>query len=386
LSSEAAGERIVGLYRGWNALDEVIDCDVAPRPAEPNLPVYQSDDEVIAALEELREQVPTEAPPLLKRKLSASLMYLAVKNGEEVAYEDYIETTMGMRPQMVDETELQQRAAELDARLQEYGMGWDPKYRADYQKAVLLHETPAVFGERVKRAWEWATPKILGYVSGDIAAVEPILLERDEPWRAGILTDSEGNTVLEVNTHQRHIWYPGKVGEAMAHEPSHDIQIGGIWKPAIAEGRMNQALGATTLHTPETTQLEAVALLTSIKVLGDEKSNPAYTYQALYAPYYQQVMNNVGFMINTEMTDEAGAIAYMEEHFPLGVEDDPHKAIAARRDNLASKAYLAAYGLGLSLVLPVLDMPDDKQRQVMQTLYENAFTPQEVDETIKQAA
>jgi hypothetical protein len=364
---------------------QVVDFDLAP--AGPFME-FNSLQEVRVTYEDLAANLPaTELNhDLLAGQLAADLMFARVLGGEEVPFTEYIEATVGLTPQVVPEEEIQAHATDMNTLLQERGMRYDEGSLGQFEETMLVASAEAI--ERRFKAAQAATVLL----AQDVVTSPDELLEprfesvQDAPWSAYLTTEASGEFVMGVNTHPERRYTPGKVAELALHEyGGHYMQMA-AWQRAITRGGISPAAGVTAMHSPENTQLEAVAQFMEYSLPEVLPAGERWfaDYHSVYRELKGAVEHNAHLMINNG-TDEPTAIAYAVHRLPFESPERIASSLRVGRDNVMARACLAVYVPSLELVRPVMDLPPALRQETLRRLYAEPMTPFQIKNLVGQA-
>ncbi|MGZ6005100.1 MAG: hypothetical protein ACXWLH_03020 [Candidatus Saccharimonadales bacterium] len=377
---------IINTYRGWKDIAEdpsdAIDCDFVRLDDDPT--TFESIDEVSASLEKQLENLPADAPALLRDKLIASLMFIDVDSrGKEVDFSEFTRVTMGAEPKFFNVDPDDAEAQELDARLREFGMAWDKNYRIPYRKATIAFHDSNTGKQVFDSAMNHSLRRLNSYTPGrKIPSISLDLFSQNIPDKGATYAEN-GQIDVAFNVHNRHEWGKGEVEETTYHEGAHAVHLD-VLSDAVAKGEMSPALGVTSMVTPEMTHFETLGLAAGWLSMALD-INPASEFQAIYSPRAYKVRSNSGYMINNGFTEKEVA-KYVRDRLPLDPIGDLYSSIRDRRDSAHVKAYHGAYTLGIEMVTPILALPAEKQDKIVRALFTTFLTAPEVADTIAKAA
>ncbi len=304
-------QRIIALYRGWHELDGVIDFDLIPERGETT--PFKERSEVLSHLIELRGESELrpqrEDEQFLKAKLQSSIWYLRALMGEEIPFPLYIINTLGLRPCFISEEVIQREKEKVRALLSEFGV---PKKRTAKELSEDLKLTREEAEKEAKRAQELYLPRVLALLDSEKAALPYKLsfAEKKAYWQAWSKT-SEGEFELTLNFHPCQTWHKGDLEFLVLHEiGGHFLQMKMV-KEAIEEGRINPALGLTTVHDPHTFVSEGIA--DAISYFLEIQLSP-YGALAREQRKLRNFLNNNAHIRANEGEDPEKLVRYLLQH------------------------------------------------------------------------
>jgi len=382
------GQQYASVVRGWHQYNEsarpeqeaVIDIDIAPdAPARH----YDEADTIRSDLETLAENIPTDDPSheTLERMIGADILYLRALEGEKIDFETYVEGTVGIKPEPVAEAKIQAGAAALDMLLREEGLRYDASHREAF------HERFSLRGQRqIRQAFRLGMKTVeaaLGrYLEVPDDGLEIEYVNKDAYW-VGLLSGDRKGLRLAVNTHGRHPLSRGRIDTIVAHEYGGHAAHLRLWARGIGAGLLNPAVGVTAVHTPYAVQAEALAQNAEHILLDDSWSS---IFRALYNQQAGRVIHNMHYRINTGHSPRR-VQEYGRRRLPLEPDENVSAAsLKAFRDNPLQRAYIAAYNPSLEMMAPVRSLSFEGRRAVLGSLYNRALTPEQIEQTVREAA
>ncbi len=381
----AFSHQLVGARRGFEALAcGVVDVDVSPLA---NVTVFDSLDDVRRTYEGMAESLPPDEldHDVLQGYIAADLMFARALGGEEFGLKDYVETTVGLTPELVPEATIQAKLTEVDSLLQQKGLRYDQASSEKFQEMMVITD-PREVEQRFRAAHQAAQRSKSGYL--DLPDELPEVRFESlagEPWSAWFTTGPARELLIRVNTHPEHRHTAGKLAALALHEDAHATQMG-LWKQGINRGEVSPALGLTAMHSPENTQLEAVAQLieSTPPAALSEAEQWSIDYQLAYNDLKSMVQHNAHFMIN-DGTDEKEVLAYASERLPFEWAERLAGDLEAGRDDPMARAALAVYIPSLELVRPLVELPPAIRQQAITRLMPRPLTPTQIAEIVRQA-
>jgi hypothetical protein len=301
---------------------------------------------------------------------------LRALGGETIEFHEYVAGTTGISPEPIDEERVQGGLAVLDMLLKERKLGYDASFKEAFEQKFVTKNPGTVekdFRGSLRKVRKAA--KNLVVDPGDSLDIKYI----DDPkafWTA-YLGRAADRFLMRVNLAKplSKDW----INTATAHEyGGHVLQLQS-WQRAIQSGDMNAALGVTAVHTAYAVQAEGLAQTAEHLLLDDSWGS---VFQALYNECAGRVSHNARYMIATG-EDPRAAERYARERLPfLPAEFVSADALKAQVDHPLYRTYLMAYAPSIELLRPVRSMESDRQKRVLETLYNRAMTPAQISRLV----
>jgi hypothetical protein len=371
--SEFAGEYI-DVMRGCQAF---VDIDIAP-PREESIREYGSLGEVRSDLEELAVSIPRDEPDreLVEQKIGADLMYLRARDGEDIDFHEFVEGTIGITPEPIDEERVQGGIEILDMLLRDQGLNYHPGSKDEYDQKFTL-ENPEAIRKEFNKSMRRVRRNARGLVGAPSESFDIQYVKDEEAFWVGYLGRTASGLWMKVNLAKPQS--KARIDTIMAHEyTGHALQLE-RWEQAIQAGDMNAALGVTAVHTAYAFQAEGVAQTAEHLMLDDSWGS---IFRSFYNEYSGRVLHNAHYMINTG-EDPKAAEQYVLERLPFEPADTlSAKALLDRTANPMYRAYLTAYAPSLEMLRPVRSMEPERQREVLRALYGRAMTPAQIGQLV----
>jgi hypothetical protein len=385
--------RSLDTIRGWDEFDankpgrdpaaeRIIDVDVGPRRTPKQ---YDRIEDVRSDLEDLAGSIPSDEPDreLVEQTAHSNILFLRASAGEEFGFEDYVEGTVGFRPRPVGLNEIDESAQRLDEVLREGGLRYNAGSRGKYRKNFVLSGRAKI--KKVVAAGVIAAKLEAAKFFDDVPDLEisPEYVSEDKYGVSALTMDPEGQLHWTVNLlPERHPLDLGRINTIAAHEiTGHGFHLKSLER-SIQTDRVNPVIGATAMHMPYAFQAEALAQ--NAESLFPDKSWHNVC-RALYNEHVGLVLYDAQWRVNHD-EDPKAIVASLknEEKLPFEPPGYYSKAfITDMRDHPLYRAYLATYHPALRALEPLraklmADKEDKQQRQVLNRLYNGAFTPQQV--------
>jgi hypothetical protein len=362
----------------------VIDTNLLGPLKELNFTPFSDLAEAEATYEDLAEALPADEQDraMVELKIAADRMHIRVMSGEEVAFDELCEGTIGVLPRTAPSDKIEALEDEINALLSEKGMRHDLGSVEKFRRSVVRDP------EEVKRRFvaNMAMTRQLmgGYIPLPRHDVDPEFIHGGAEERAATFeTTPDGEFSLKVNLDPECFPTPGKLGVMALHEVGGHSFHTALWQAGIAAGEISPANGFITMYSPEITQAEAVAqliehLLPHILPVSEQWDA---AYQARYNRYHTMVTHNAHLIVNT-VTDSNEAIKYAVERLPFEEPNRVKEFVLLGRDHAVARPNLACYWPALEIVEPVMDLPPTNRRAAIAHLYKTPMTPVQMAEYV----
>jgi len=343
---QQTSEEIVSLYKGWHEIEksnkiDIIDFDLVPEIKGIKV---KSREEVLRRLKYLHSsfEPETKQEVFIKAKLDASIYLLRALMDEEIPYTLYVEKITGVTPEIIDEKIIERQ----------YERTYELMLKAGYKPS---RQTLKEFIETLKMSKEEATrrekiceleivpifKKGLGFEN-----VKPVFttdyVEEDDYWKGWSSTKSDGTFWLRFNFHPMVDWYKGEMQILPTHEIAHFVH-GANLKQGIQEGRINPAIGVTTVYEPHTFAGEG----TANGVLDIAEVEKEFSKFGLLAREQRvttsYLLNNAHIRVN-EGEDIDKLVEYILERSPFANAKRYRRILELCRDNPTRRGYVYVYG------------------------------------------
>jgi hypothetical protein len=375
--------RYLDTIRGWDAFmqeqgsDPILDVDVAPeRPARR----YEDIGAIRTDLEELAESIPSDEPdrPIVEQSVRGNLTFMRALQGESIDFTEFVRGTIGFTPEPLGAGAIDTSAARLDKVLGYGGIRYDAGSKEQFDASLLTS------GTEIKAAVEAGAitaRQAAGAFLEDVpdSEIQPEYVSRDEFGVSTITQRPDGSLRWEVNVlPERYPLDIGRINTIAAHEVTgHVFHIETLARN-IRAGRTNPIVGATAAHLPYAFQAEALAQNAEFLFLDNSWENVS---KALYNAHATMVLYDVHWRVNHDEDPEA-IFAELRDEEKLPFEPEAFYSadfIKSLRDNPMYRAYLAVYYPSVHAMEPLrTGMQLDQQRDVLNSLYNRAVTPQEL--------
>ena len=262
-------EEIIRTYRGWDRLERrmdpahpmpIIDFDQAP--AAPRR-IFRSRQQVIEKLRALQDSItPTnEEEEYIKARLQASIYFCRALVGEEIPYEEYVENTVGLRPELIAQSAIDKQRDLVFDLLSELGYGPAKKPIRQFIEDHRLGR------EELLRGCEEFRKRVLPLIldSLELAWLLPTInyriravVRHDEYWMCWARNDAKGYLLI-FNFNRYNPWLVGDTEFMPTHEVGGHFVEAAYQKWLRKKGRLDSSLVLTLLHTPDQFGSEGIA-------------------------------------------------------------------------------------------------------------------------------
>ena len=336
-------------------------------------------------LDNLSENEPDRA--VLLNKIQADRMLLRVLQGEEVSFDEFALSTIGLIPKMVPEEDITVMRNRVELLLDQRGIDFtdSPDGKKKFQELLIIKDQAEI--ERLfKQAATLSRLAVGRYVEISGSTISPEFLNDESlHWSGYVSTHQNGQLFMKFNTHPSRLYTPGRIKSLMFHEDGgHVVQLS-EWKEAIDKGEVSPAAGLIAIHSPETTHAEAVTAFAETliyEVAETDEEKWMADYQTAYNLYQRAVTHNSHLMINYGSTLEE-CVAYDMERLPFDDEAYHCSVLEAVRDLPTYRSGFAVYQPAYELIKPILSKENEEKQKAIQALYERSLTPQQIGQLVK---
>jgi len=314
----------------------------------------------------------------LQAKLTASQLYCLRRLNWQLNPLQYIEYTMGIRPQEIPEEVLITQQQKVFDLYKSIGLS---TFNASSIKEFDLARTidSSLIAEQLQRFGSRAVNAVAGFLGQKINFdYEIVNVQVDDYW----LNWADGDQKkfrLRVNTHPRHRsrWNKGKVEVMAVHEIGAHFAQMAVWKENIEKGRLFPVLGLTATHGPEQVTSEGIAQTLPYFVPKIELSDEAKLELELTG-LRAMVYNNVHVMVNSGSVPLPTVVQYVRRFLPTESNNEIRKQVKDRTYSPLKQTYLYAYGIGFFLHQLYADhLSIEGKRQLLRFIYNQPTTPKQ---------
>jgi hypothetical protein len=401
--------RISQFYRRWHDLEAtlgahkglVIDFDMAPRPfgnapARPFLDraaAIRECEQLVALLEQFLpggslagDPAAPVNPSYTYTKLSGSLAYLWALTGERRPFDAYLSATMGIRAHRMSAVHLAERRALAVQLCADAGISWSPMGGAEL-RSNLGRPGLDGFEEELREA---ATEQCarLRLLLPDLPEPEYGIevVREDAYWCNWIDGTTETGVVLRVNTHPRHDYMKTSPVALAAHEIAGHAAHVTTLRQGVDRGLVDGCSMNLTVHACDAFQMEGLAQI-ALHVLAEVGPNA----EALSADHQLvEALRDLGGdrMGNAQLDVEAGVPmaevwAGLDQDLPLSGSLSLRSSLRDRSRSPLHRAYIHVYAPSKRMFARLLDLSPTARIPVVQALYEELWTPAQIDRLLR---
>lgn len=369
--NEEKTKELVGIFRAWDKLDDIIDVDICPLKNEKSL---RNREEVKDSLSEFLNnfQPSSKEEKYIQQKISASLRYIHELNSPTNNMPEYIQTTLGITPKKISESKIEQLKESQKEKLSKLGLKNFDEFLEKYKIKDKRKIKRELLKNKTKRISE--AKKYLPFVKDINAKIE--FVNEDVYWR-NWLTVRENKFDLQINTNPKRIyWNLGKLEWLPAHEICGHITHISKLSERIKKGKINPASGLLSNFDSSMFLVEGIAQYV------DYLLRPNYSVVGKISSERNQlkhyVYNNVH--LDIENKNEEDLINYVKKHLPEEKESKIRSEIRDRKQNPKLKCYQYSYGRSFEFFIDDLfsKLNEREIRLKLSKLYSTIVTPQDL--------
>jgi hypothetical protein len=368
-------------YRGWHEFErvrggpDIIDFDLSTFEGSAS---FNSRREVLFELSKLYDQLDgtTEEEEFLRARVHGSISYLRVLMGQQIPFAEYLKDTLGLAPVPFSNEEVESARNAVIRYLAPFGLTLRVEDRELFESKLLIHDANEIRNGIVGSQELWLqrlrstgipVPKQLPF-SVQFAEV-------DAYWNNWISGSAQKGITLIINLHARKRYDKGRPLVLCLHEIcGHAVQMS-IWRELIAEGKLNQACGLTTVHSPEVFVSEGLGQ-TVPELLSDEwRFTPEFHLSRALQYHTLVILHNAHLMLYENIPVES-ILDYTITHLPLADPDALEYEIRDRGTNPLFRSYLLSYAIGEQTIRRLVQgMSLSQKRDFFLEMYTRPLTP-----------
>jgi O-acetyl-ADP-ribose deacetylase (regulator of RNase III) len=381
-------DEVVDLFYRWNLLERrikgpaIVDIDMLGGETDGGRRPFRKRAKASRAVDGLLDLVEPET--LIGEKLRAARAVLATLQGRPMPFVDYVEQTLGVTP-----VEIEERVIDGQHRLVTELLA-----AAGYphtEEGVRRIQSESAIGEdeirdELSAAVENVVPRVYEAIELDKDDWVPFEIEfvaRDAYWSNWTDTDpATGGLRLQVNTHKRIAWWPGKAEMLALHEIGGHVCQAVMWRRQIDQGELPRTAGVSTVFGPEAFCLEGLAQSLSWLLPQNPLSEPARRAQEM-SHLGVLVWNNVHLMLHAGKSTE-DALSYARRWAPgYRSEEAATKQADEIRNDPILRTYLYAYGASAYYYRTLADSLDVEARTAfLRDLYARPISFEELSKRL----
>jgi hypothetical protein len=337
--------------------------------------------DILSELQALRDGVDESSgeAEFLRARLNGSVFYLRALMGQQIPFSEYLKSTLGVGPEPFSSDEIAHARREVNQRLAPFDLEMKAEFRRRFETSFLLHDPEEIRDGIVGEQKEWLK-RLFGTgipVPGQLHfAVE--FAEVDAYWSNWISGSLGAGITLSINIHPRKKYDRGRPLALCLHEIcGHAVHMS-IWKELIAEEKLNQACGVTTVHSPEMFVSEGLGQTVSDLLGGDETFPLEFQASRSLQYYTLMILHNAHLMIYEGVPVET-ALDYACDHLPFSDSDNIESEMRDRGTNALFRTYQLSYTSAertIRQLIQGLTVPQ-KQRFFLE-MYTRPMTPMQL--------
>lgn len=358
--------------------------DDAPTRAERSRIV-----DMLTSLNERAREVPVDAVrhqhnwEFSLAQLEASLWFARRLRGDKLDPLEYIEKTMGVRPEQIPQQTLLEQKTIVNDLLRELGVLVPSQeslngLRKDHQI------NPDVAQLRLKTNSQQAIMRLNAFLGKTTLVDFQVMPENvDEYWWVWATTDPRTQQfILKQNFSERQgrIWTPGKTEELGWHEGGQHLSRMAIRKGQVQEGKLSSFFGLTTVHGPEQIVEEGLAQ-TLVLFVPDAYQDLSLEgkLQVRASILRQMVYGNVHVVVNTSPDYDLTEITdYVQSYLPWETASDIERQVNWRTKVPIYQTYLWAYAEGAKRHLQYAGQLSQRGKRIfLQNIFCRPYTPRQ---------
>jgi hypothetical protein len=375
--------------RGWDSYERtsggpaIVDFDLA----EPDESIpFGSREDVLRELASLTERLGDSghSAVFLHARLRASMTYLRALMGEQIPFQEYVESTLGVTPSIVAESDLIAAQVQAEELLHQYGFKFRREQRDRFEKRFLIRDESKIESGILSARNKWLDR----LRSFDIPVPKQLRLSVrsvnvDAPWANWITGSLAKGFNLSINLHPRKKYQRGSPLALCLHEIcGHAAQMA-IWSRRIQEGHLNPACGITMVHAPEAFVAEGIAQ--TVHLLLERKFDlpPNFRLRKALQYHWLLTMQNAHLMLYAGESLET-ALDYADERLPMSHREDIALDLRDRVSNPLSRTYELSYSLSETALRRLTSRMGLNQIQnFFKKLFQVPMTPSQMFEHVK---
>lgn len=379
-------EAIIRTYRGWDSFEkrttnsEIIDFDLAKNQEEF---VFETRTQILERLEEIERNISGESyeEVYLKKKVHASIYYLYACLGERIPFDEYIENTLGISPMYFGDKEIENLRDKIEGILSQFGIQFKIEDKQKYEENFLITNHDSLI-DRFNNSVKFWSERLKKYIDfPEKAMLKMEFVNIDASWANWISVSLKKGFELKINLHPRKlssysIGYPSFLA---SHEYCAHIIQGQIWEQNILSGKLKDVCAFTTVHGPEQLGTEGLGEVLSFILARDEEITIEENLARQMHKHFEMVKNNIHIMINKNVAYK-DVLNYGKDMLPFESELGLEKLISEKSNNPLSRVYQYSYGIGEYYLEKILDYPFEKQKQILNELYNKPLVKEQIDE------
>jgi hypothetical protein len=374
-------ERIVLTYRGWDAYEKahggpsIVDFDLSSIRGSAS---FTSRRDVLSALSEMYDQLngSTAEEDFLRARILGSISYLRALMGQQIAFADYLPSTLGVAAVSLPAEELQAARKAVSESLAPFEIVMRADDRKRFERELVIRDPSAIKRGIVGNQDLWlGRLRDLGIPAPKQVPLSVQFTEADAYWNNWISGSAQKGITLRINVHPRKRYDRGRPLALCLHEVcGHAVQMS-IWRELITQGKLSQACGLTTVHSPEAFVAEGLGQTVADLLSTNWEFPPEFHLSRNLETYAHMILHNAHMMIYREVPVER-ILEYACDHLPLSDPETLEAEIRDRGRDPLFRSYQLSYSFGERAIKTLLRGLSIKQKQALfLAMYTKPLTP-----------
>lgn len=376
---------ICDFLMGWHKLEEKLG---GPDIVDFNLIEHQTGKEYGSRWEVLNdlEKIQTKTENSNSQtafRLKAQNAFLRNLMGEHWDFTRYIENTMGFTPSKFSEKDIEKTRAELEEELSLNSIKLDEKTEKNLiAKDIVFspEEAKRFFIDTFDKNKE-ALEQIIGKVIPFNVNVE--IVNEDAYWANWVDGGGE-NYRLRFNTFNWKVFDKSNSTRLAFHEMlGHFVHVN-CWREAISNNELPRHFGLTTVHGPESFQMEGLADSLYCFFESDDLQDPIFKARVKLQYYKELIINNAQIDINSGKTiDEV--VKYIYKYLPYETKDVRAHGLKSWVNSPQFRAYEHVYPRSYNSFKRIAESLSQSQKnEFLKWCYRNYLLPRDIKQKYPQ--
>lgn len=377
-------QRMVSAYRGWDDFErkhsgpEIIDFDLSNlHGCTP----FSSRMDILTELQELRDGVNEASADaeFLRARLDGSVFYLRTLMGQQIPFAQYLRHTLGVMPEPFSVDEIDQVRREVNARLAPFDLEMTAKFRERFESSFMLQDRAEIRDGIVGDQKRWlARLRGAGIPVPEQLHFAVEFVEVDAYWSNWISGSLRAGITLSINIHPRKKYDRGRPLALCLHEIcGHAVHMA-IWRELIAQGKLDQACGVTTVHSPEMFVSEGLGQTVS-ELIGADETFPLEFQASRSLQYYTLIVLHNAHLMLYEGVPIGTALDYARNYLPFSDFDTIESELRDRGTNPLFRTYQLSYTAAERAIRQLLaGLSTPQKRRLFLEMYCRPMTPNQL--------
>jgi hypothetical protein len=374
-------EQIILTYRGWDDFErahggpDIVDFDLSPLEGSLS---FDSRRKILAEFSRLYDQLDGTSgeEEFLRARLQGSIFYLRALMGQQIPFPEYLQNTLGFVPQPFSTEEVEDARQAVIQSLAPFGLELRAEDRERFENQLLIRDANEIRKGIVGEQDIWLNRlRNAGIPVPNQPSITVQFAEVDAYWSNWIQGSAQNGITLTINLHWRKKYDKGRPMVLCLHEIcGHAVQMS-IWKDLIVAGKLNQACGLTTVHSPEMFVSEGLGQTVPELLKDDVHFPPEFCLSRSLQFHALVILHNAHLMLYENMPVEE-ILEYAHDNLPLSDPDAIDYEIRDRGRSPLFKSYLLSYGLAEHTIKKLLsNLSRSQKRDLFREMYTRPMTP-----------